>query len=91
MQNAVKLTQDEINDFNKIKNNIQKNIFDFGELYLEKMELDAFYKKLGEKELELRKLVELYKNQQSTFLDNLAKKYGEGNLNFKTWEFIPNK
>lgn len=85
-----KITVEELDEFNKLKEGIQRNIFEFGELYLEKMELDNLYKAMSDKETALRNKTELFKKQENELMTKILQKYGEGNLNIATGTFTPN-
>lgn len=89
MGEPVKITPEELQEFNNLKLEIQKNIFEFGELYLEKMELDRIYKSMADKETQLRNKTEEFKKQERELMDKIFKKYGEGNLNVKEGIFTP--
>lgn len=89
MANPVKITDEELGELNKLKDDIQRNIFDLGELYLEKMELDHLYKTLSDKEGGLRNKISEFKKRESELMDKILKKYGEGGLNIKDGTFTP--
>lgn len=89
MKDPIKITQEELTQFNNLKDNIQRNIFEFGELYLEKMELDALYKSLSEKELKLRNKTDEFKKQETALMTAILDKYGEGNLSLADGIFTP--
>jgi ribosomal protein S4 len=90
MGEPIKITEEEFNEFNKLKEEIQRNIFEFGELYLEKMELDVLYKNLSDKENSLRNKTEEFKKREGDLMDKILQKYGEGGLNLKSGMFTPN-
>ena len=50
MAEPIKITPEELQEFNKLKDEIQKNTFELGVLYLEKMELDDLIKSFSDKE-----------------------------------------
>lgn len=88
-QNTIKITKEEMDSFNKLKNDIQKNIFEFGELYLEKMELDKYYKELQDKELTLRNKTEEFKKMEQSLMEAIYTKYGEGSIDIVNGIFTP--
>jgi hypothetical protein len=90
MPDTIKITQEELQEFTDLKNEIQKNTFELGVLYLEKMELDILYKNMSEKEQQLRDNVSKFKQTESSLMDKMLKKYGEGSLNVREGVFIPN-
>jgi hypothetical protein len=89
MGELVKITTEELHEFNSLKEDIQKNIFEFGELYLEKMELDNLYKGLSEKETKLRNKTQEFKKRENELMDKILTKYGEGKLDIKNGIFTP--
>jgi hypothetical protein len=89
MAESIKIEQEELQEFNKLKDEIQKNTFELGILYLEKMELDTLYKSMSEKESELRNKVGEFKQKESELMDRILRKYGEGNLDIKNGIFTP--
>ncbi len=91
MGEPVKIAPEELQEFNILKEEIQRNIFEFGELYLEKMELDQLYKQLANKETDLRNKVDNFKKRENELMTKIFQKYGEGNLNIKEGVFIPSK
>lgn len=91
MEEQIKITEEELQEFNTLKNVIQKTIFEFGELYLEKMELDTLYKLMSEKEQQTREKILESKKRETELMDKILKKYGEGNLNIATGTFTKNK
>jgi hypothetical protein len=91
MGDPIQLTQEEFSDLNKLKEDIQRNIFELGELYLEKMELDGLFKSLSEKEIKLRENVGTFKIRETELMNKILEKYGEGSLNPVNGSFIPSK
>jgi hypothetical protein len=89
MENSIKITTEELQELNNLKLEIQKNIFEFGELYLEKMELDRIYKNMADKETELRNKVLEFKKRENDLMDKILQKYGEGSLNIASGTFTP--
>lgn len=90
MKDPIKITEEELLGFNNLKFEIQKNTFEFGVLYLEKVELDALYKDLSDKENKLRENISTFKKQESDLMNGILQKYGEGALNVATGVFTPN-
>ena len=85
----IKITKEEIDSFTKLKNDIQRNIFEFCELYLEKMEVDRYYKELQDKELSLRNKTEEFKKSEVDLMTSIYNKYGDGNLDIVNGIFTP--
>lgn len=89
MAEPIKITTEELQDFYKLKDDIQRNTFELGVLYLEKMELDALFKNMSDKETELRNKVGEFRQKESELMNKILKKYGEGNLDIKNGFFTP--
>jgi hypothetical protein len=89
MAEPIKITTEELQDFYKLKDDIQRNTFELGVLYLEKMELDALFKNMSDKETELRNKVGEFRQRESELMNRILQKYGEGNLDIKNGIFTP--
>lgn len=89
MAESIKISIEELQEFNKLKEDIQKNTFELGVLYLEKMELDAMIKSFSDKETELRNKVGEFKQKEVDLMNRILQKYGEGNLDIKNGIFTP--
>lgn len=89
MANPIKIEQEELQEFYKLKDEVQKNTFELGILYLEKMELDAMYKAMSEKETDFRNKIGEFKQKESELMNKILQKYGEGNLDIKNGIFTP--
>jgi hypothetical protein len=90
MSEPIKITDEELQEFYKLKDEIQRNTFELGVLYLEKMELDIMIKSMNDKENELRNKVVEFKQKETALMDRILQKYGEGNLDIKNGVFTPN-
>lgn len=90
MTESIKITDEELQEFYKLKDEIQKNTFELGVLYLEKIELDIVIKSMSDKETELRNKVGEFKQKETELMNRILKKYGEGNLDIKNGIFTPN-
>jgi hypothetical protein len=88
--NQIKLTEEELNSINDLRNDILTNVEMLGRLNIRKHFLQ---KDLAQVEMELisslQKSEELdVKEREMT--NSIIEKYGEGNLNFQTGEYTPN-
>ena len=82
MPEAVKFNEEELKKVQNIQKsyvNIQQS---FGQLTLAKLRLD-------EQEVGLKNSLNQLQNDETKFLDEITKKYGEGSLNPETGEFTP--
>jgi hypothetical protein len=88
--NQIKLTEEELNSINDLRNDILTNVEMLGRLNIRKHFLQ---KDLAQVEMELisslQKSEELdVKEREMT--NSIIEKYGEGNLNFQTGEYTTN-
>jgi hypothetical protein len=88
--NQIKLTEEELNSINELRNDILGNVEILGRLNIRKHFLQ---KDLAQIEMELisslQKSEELdVKEREMT--NSIIEKYGEGNLNFQTGEYTTN-
>ena len=90
MSEPIKFTQQELDSLKKIQLSFQENIMSFGQLYLDKMTLDAKIKELSQVESNLRTNYEKIQKDEDEWLNSITTKYGEGALNLKDGTFIPN-
>ena len=90
MAEPIKFTQQELDSLKKIQLSFQENIMSFGQLYLDKMTLDAKIKELSQVESNLRTTYEKIQKDEDEWLNSITTKYGEGALNLKDGTFIPN-
>ena len=87
---TIKLTEEEIKVFTDTTETVNKVSMELGSIEITLNNLDRQLEALsGRKE----QLLELYKEtlqNQQQHTQSLVEKYGQGNLNTETWEFIPN-
>jgi hypothetical protein len=87
MSQPIQFSTEEMAEINLLRTKFQEKMFQFGELYLHRMELDRAVRDLVDKE---KKAQEEYINLQkmeSELLDKIVKKYGEGNLDLTNGTF----
>jgi chromosome segregation ATPase len=90
-ENATKFSEEELEKVKNIQEEYFKIQTSFGQLSVAKIKLEEQLSNLDKTEHELRGKFQDLQIQEKTFLDEITKKYGEGNLNPETGEFIPNK
>lgn len=87
---TIKLTEEEIKVFTDTTDTVNKVSMELGSIEITLNNLERQLDSLsGRKE----QLLELYKEtlqNQQQHTQSLVEKYGQGNLNTETWEFIPN-
>jgi hypothetical protein len=76
-----KITQEELEELNKFRLSNQQLIINFGQLEIELQNIN-FQKQY------LISNLESLKKSESTFLNNLQKKYGDVNIDPDTGEFV---
>jgi hypothetical protein len=87
--NVIKLTAEEIESLKKLSDSYSRITAEFGQIKIEKILLKAQLSRL--EELETSLTVE-YLSVQSTeqqLATEIQKKYGDGEVNLETGEFIP--
>jgi hypothetical protein len=87
--NIIKLTTEEIELINKLGSVYSRITAEFGQIKIEKILLKGQLSRLEELETSLTE--EYLDNQTSEqlFAESIQKKYGEGEINLETGEFIP--
>lgn len=91
MSEPIKFTQEELESLNKIQSKYQESTFRFGQLYLDKLNLDEKFKQLTELESNLKTGFLETQKEEEAWLNSITAKYGEGSLSLKDGTFIPNK
>lgn len=89
MNNSIKISNDELAEIKMLQNKISKKIFEFGNLSVEKIEIDRMVQSFVERDKKLREeWISLQKLEQE-FVDKLIKKYGEGDLDIQEGTYSP--
>ena len=83
-QSEVKFTEDELTQVQNIQKSYANVQNQFGQLKMAQIRLD-------EQEVELEEALKSIQTEESKFLDEITKKYGQGTLNPETGVFTPNK
>jgi hypothetical protein len=91
MSEPIKFTQEELDGLGKIQSKYQENTYRFGQLYLDKLDLDEKFKQLTEAEASLKNNFLEIQKEEETWLSSITAKYGEGSLSLKDGTFIPSK
>jgi hypothetical protein len=78
----VKFDETEMKEIGAIRDSYAEASMVFGNLYIQRKQLDVTEKNLSEAYLVLQK-------REKDFLDSIVAKYGEGNLDPKTGIFTP--
>lgn len=87
---TLKLTDEEIKVFTDTTETVNRISMELGSIEITLNNLDKQFEALtGRKEQLMETYRETLQNQQQ-HTQSLVEKYGQGNLNTETWEFIPN-
>ena len=89
MAEPIKIPEEDLTKIGEIQQQYQQRIEDFGKLYLEKMGIDEAIKAVSNKESQLVADFKELQKKESDFIEDLLKRYGEGNLDLKQGVFIP--
>jgi flagellar motility protein MotE (MotC chaperone) len=82
MSDPIKFDEAEMKEIGVIRDSYADATAAFGNLYIQRKQLDEVEKNLNEAYLALQK-------REKDLLDGIVKKYGEGNLDPKTGIFTP--
>ena len=89
MAEPVNIEKEDIQKVREIQSKFQQNMLEFGQLYLEKMEIEKAIQAVTKKESDLKKSWEIIQNEENVFIDSIIKKYGEGTLDLNKEVLIP--
>ena len=91
MSTPIKIKDNEIAEIKMLQSKFQENIYKFGSLQVEKMELDRLVGEFIEKEKKLKEEWSSLQQLEQSLLDKIVKTYGVGNLNMADGTFTPVK
>ncbi len=86
-----KLSESELSELKKIQLNYQDKTFEFGQLYLEKLNLSEHLKDLEVRENKLKDDLLSIQKSESIWIEKITTTYGEGNLSLKDGTFTSTK
>jgi len=89
MKETIKLTTEELSELGKIQSVYQEKTFAFGQLYIEKLNLQERQKEVEVAEGKLKQDLVTNQKAEQSWVDKITTKYGEGNLNLKDGTFTP--
>lgn len=89
MKDPIKLTDEELKSALDVHNGSQSIVFQFGGLYMEKMQIENAIKIVSDKETELQKQLKDLQDRENTLVQDMFKKYGDGSLDLERGLFIP--
>jgi phage host-nuclease inhibitor protein Gam len=89
MLQPIKIKDTELAAIKAHQERVQKTIYGFGNLQLEKLELDRLIADHIARENKLKEEWANIQKSEQDLLDGFIKSYGEGNLNVSDGTFIP--
>jgi hypothetical protein len=89
MAENIKLKEEELQSLQSIQNRYQEKIFQFGQFYLERLNLDEKIKQLSDAENKAKEEFLLVQKDEQKWLNDISLKYGDGTLSLKDGTFIP--
>ena len=89
MKDPIKISQEELQNTIDLQNQFQQMVAKFGNLYVEKMQVDEMIKVLTEKEGALQEEWKTLQTKENDIVQSFYKKYGDGSLDLKKGLFIP--
>ena len=89
MKDPIKISKEESQDTVDLQNKFQQMIAHFGNLYVEKMQVDTMIKSLTEKEGKLQEEWKDLQTKENELIQSFYKKYGDGQLDIRRGLFVP--
>jgi len=91
MKDPIKVSEEELKTAVSLQSEFQNTVYEFGSLYLEKMQIDNAIKLITTKETELQEKLKTLREKEDNLIQNVYKKYGDGKLDLEKGLFIPSK
>lgn len=91
MKDPIKVTDEELKTALSLQSDFQKTVYQFGNLYLEKVQIDNAIKLITSKEKELQDKLKDLQDKENELIQGIYKKYGDGKLDLEKGLFIPAK
>lgn len=88
-ETSKKIDDASYSEIKMLQGKFQELIFKFGNLGIEKLELDRLVTEFVAKEKNLRDEWTNLQKLEKSLMDTIVQKYGEGNLNMKDGTFTP--
>lgn len=85
----VQLSKEEIDNINDIGNSYRNTVMKFGEIQLERLEVQQLIESITQREEKLISDINDLKNKEKSAINSILEKYGEGSLSLKDGTFIP--
>lgn len=89
MAETIKLQETEMQALQAIQSRYQEKVFQFGQFYLERIALDEKIKNLADAENKAKEDFAVIQQDEQKWMNDIAAKYGDGNLSLKDGTFTP--
>lgn len=89
MADSIKLQDEELQQLQSIQQQYQEKVFQFGQLYLDRINLDEKIKILADTETKAKEAFVAVQQLEQDWMNKIAAKYGDGNLSLKDGTFTP--
>jgi hypothetical protein len=89
MAEPIKLQDSEMQSLQAIQSRYQEKVFQFGQFYLERIALDEKIKNLADAENKAKEEFTVIQQDEQKWMNDIASKYGDGNLSLKDGTFTP--
>jgi len=89
MKDPIKVTQEELQETLTLQNKFQNLIFEFGRLYIEKLQVEDAIKSITDRETKIQEEWKSLQTKENDIIQSFYKKYGDGSLDIKKGLFIP--
>ncbi len=91
MADSIKMAEGELAEVRMLQEKFQQKIFQLGQLFLKKKQVESAAKTLAEDEAKAWEEWTSLQKMENELMDKLLKKYGEGSLDLGAGAFIPEK
>lgn len=89
MSQNIKISEAELSEIKLLQSKFQETVYKFGNLHIEKMELDNLIADYVQKEKSSNEEWTNLQRMEKELLDKIVQTYGEGNLNMQDGTFTP--
>jgi hypothetical protein len=89
MSEPIKLQESEMQSLQAIQSRYQEKVFQFGQFYLERIAFDEKIKNLADLENKAKEEFAVIQQDEQKWMNDIASKYGDGNLSLKDGTFTP--
>lgn len=89
MSTPVKLSEQEVQKLQELQNNYAEITAQLGQIKIESIILNEQVKRLSELENSLTAKYLSIQNDEESFAKSISEKYGDGEINIETGEFLP--